>query len=219
MLFRQTIAYCESSERFYPGAFARQLVTLWTDVSVTLQRIGEHDQAITALDQALAAGAATASPQDFAWTLVQRGNALDMSERAAEAIQDYDKAISLFETLPDHNHLPEYSSALFNLAVTLSKSGNPQRAVELYDRVVDIREADVKEKPNWNASHHLARACLNRSIALRRLKRFEDAEASSEKALNIWKRLVEVEGHVDLGPYQYQALMEVGCAGAGLDVD
>jgi tetratricopeptide (TPR) repeat protein len=150
---------------------------------------------------------------------VQYANALDTLERIDEALSSYDHAIAGYEARiesgVDRDTNAEYTSGLLNRAIARARAG-VENAAEDFERVIVARKVAAEEDSAWSNRHALAFAYLASARALRRARRFREAERHAEEALTIWQTLIGEEGHVELGSFQYDALIEVGMAGADL---
>jgi len=202
----------------------------------------EHSDALKAFELAIAFEAEFKAngldedliePRFRANALVQRANVLDHVGHAHQAAADYERAIALLETAEkSYAVVEDLESAKLNLGVTLTGLGDTDRAISLLEAVVASRAARLAssaedagrrfglDRPvgdDWELRHRLAFAHYSLANALKRAGRLELAEASAEQAHEIWKRLVEDEGHAQLGQYQFHAMMQIAMIGVDND--
>ena len=98
---------------------------------------------------------------DYAEALYNRGNALQVLKRYAEALASYDRALTV---------RPDYAEALNNRGSALHELKRYDEALASYDRALTLR-------PDY------AEALYNRGNALQELKRYAEALASYDRAL------------------------------------
>ena len=147
---------------------------------------------------------------------VQLANALDHVGRLPEAVTAYDDAITL---LAGGGGAPnELSSAHLNKGTALSRAQDFAAAEASVREAIRMREGD-RESADWRERHALAFAHLTLSRVLRGRGAYADAEAAADAALALWEQLVQHEGHVQLGQFQYTAMMEGASAGAEIGLD
>jgi tetratricopeptide (TPR) repeat protein len=167
-------------------------------------------------------------PRLRAHALVQRANVLDRTGLGHRAVEDYLSAIALLEaTGRSQTVAEELESAKLNLGVTLIGLGDAARAIPLLEAVVAARAEKVAARADdadrfgqsrpvdgdWEPRHRFAFAQYTLATALDRAGRSEAAKQSALRAHDIWKQLVEEEGHTQLGQYQYHSMMQIGMIG------
>ncbi len=204
------------------------------DRGVAFSIADEHKEALKAFElafafvadfQAIGLDEDLIEPKFRANALVQRANVLDSIGASQQGVADYERAITLLETAQDPFTVAEdLESAKLNLGVTLTRLNDTHRAIPHLEAVVAARSARLaskeedggrrfrRERPvgaDWEPRHRLAFAHHSLASALSRAGQSERAMASAEQAHEIWKRLVEDEGHAQLGQYQYHAMMQV----------
>jgi tetratricopeptide (TPR) repeat protein len=154
---------------------------------------------------------------------------LDHLGHGYQAAADYERAIALLEAADETNAVTEeLESAKLNLGVTLTRLDDTERAIPLLEAVVAARTARLapraeetnrrfrRDRPvdgDWEPRHRLAFALYSLATALDRSGQSKRARASAERAHEIWKQLVEDEGHAQLGQYQYHAMMQTAMIG------
>lgn len=166
-------------------------------------------------------------PNIRADALIQRANVLDNIGRGHQAVADYEHAIALLEAAAESYEVSEIlESAKLNLGVTLNRLNDTDRSILILEAVVAARASRLapraedactgRRRPisgDWEPRHRLAFAHYSLANALNRAGQSERATESAEQAHEIWKRLVEDEGHAHLGQYQYHAMMQIGMIG------
>jgi serine/threonine protein kinase len=213
----------ESSRSLAPALrdkLADELFTLFAEYGVVCLASRRAPEAVRSLRKAFSFQKATnapIAPSMAAWAHIQLGNALDAdADGSEEAISAYRSAVAILEAEPWETAL--LSTALLNEGITHMRRREFAAAESCIRRAVDIR-APAAEAPSWEERHDLAYALLTMSKALRGRHEFAAAEESADQALRLWEQLVEREGHVQLGQYQYEALMETAQAGAEIGFD
>jgi hypothetical protein len=98
---------------------------------------------------------------------------------------------------------------MLNKAVTLMRLGRPHESLPLLERVIDARRQAAQGSHDWEDRHRLASALFVRGECLRVTGRGADARAALEEAHSIWKHLVEIEGHTELGDNQVRAMVAI----------
>lgn len=133
--------------------------------AVMLRELGRHDQALTAIDQALA----LKPDHPEAW--ISRGTALRELGRPAEALASLDRAIALKPAA----------------AETHGARGNALNDLDRHAEAIESYEHAIALRPDY------VEALSNQSVALHGLGRHDDALALADRALAI--RPDYAEGH------------------------
>jgi tetratricopeptide (TPR) repeat protein len=94
--------------------------------------------------------------------------------------------------------------------------GRFSEAIDYYDEVIGIYRRLVEVEGRVELENDLARALMNKGIALLYLGRFSEAIDYYDEVIGIYRRLVEVEGRVELENDLATALMNKGIALSGL---
>jgi serine/threonine protein kinase len=213
-----------------------------TDRGVALDIADRHEEAFEAIELAFAfeselhangVDQELIKPKFRASALVQRANALDRIGRSHQALADYERAIAILEAVEEPYAVAEdLESAKLNMGVTLIRLDDTDRAIPLLEAVVAARAARLAPRVedaerwfrreravggDWEPRHRLAFAQHSLASAFARAGQTDRAKASAEQAHEIWKRLVEDEGHAQLGQYQYHAMIQVAMIGADDD--
>ena len=183
-----------------------------------LAELERHDEAITALDRALALKPDDASAwgrlgdllrgrgmaeraasayrelvrltPDLADAHNNLGNLLDELDRPGEALEAYGKAIE---------NRPDYAEAHYNLANSLQHQGKIGAALRAWERAIEI-------KPDF------AEAIYNRANALRLCMRYEEAVVAYRRALDIrpgWAEALMNLGNAKLDQGDYDGAMAI----------
>lgn len=200
-----------------------ELFIVYCEQGVTCMGIERYDEALRSLDHAFAFEQAARERWGVeldthwrGWGSVQLANALDHVGRLSEAVAAYDVAIAL---LADGGGAPqELSSAHLNKGIALSRAREFTAAEVPIREAIRMREPD-RESADWRERHALAFAQLSLSQVLRGRGAYAEAEAAADDAHALWEQLVQHEGHVQLGQYQYMAMMAAASAGAEIGLD
>lgn len=122
---------------------------------------GSGIEALNSCDRALAV-----APDDASlWTI--RGAILhEQLKRTSEALESHDRAIAL---------APSYTLALYNRCVVLI-------ALERYSEAVESCDSALKGDGRWGQATP-AQALMNQGLALRRLRRYQEALVDYDRAL------------------------------------
>lgn len=146
---------------------------------------GDYDAARAHLDRGLAiVDRPDADPRVRSGLLVGKGQLLDDLGRFDDAIEVLTEALAIRERElgPDH---PDVADACNDLAIVMRKSGEPHRAVALYERALRIRRAHAATD-----RVQIAYALNNLGIVRRTLGDYAEARACYEESNRIKEEIL-----------------------------
>lgn len=89
-------------------------------------------------------------------------------------------------------------------------------AIKAYDRAVVFLERLVEVEGRRELAEHLAKACVNKAIALRKVREYQIAVSTNDRAIAILEQMVGVEGRHEVKHILARAYVNKGNALAGL---
>jgi tetratricopeptide (TPR) repeat protein len=122
-----------------------------------------------------------------------KGVSLDSLGKLNEAIAEYDKAISILQSLVDNGRTElanDLAMAFLNKGVSLHSLGKLSDAIVEYDKAIAIRN-DLFENGRTELANELATAYTNKGFSLDNLGKLNEAILEHDKAIAILKPLVE----------------------------
>lgn len=213
------------------------LFTIHIDQGVTYIKLEQYLEGQNSFEKGieiLETHSVNVDEQKLAWAYTQYANCLDCLGEIDKALGLYDRSINLYiKQNPSILILDELSSSYLNKAICLQKLANKEsETLTLMDECVEIRKNIISEnfimndrasgfqflsnseipelpsgKVNWMNFHRMAFAYYTRSIELDKVKKFDLALTDIQTAHDIWKDLVEGQGHSELGSFQFNAMM------------
>jgi len=179
------------------AAFQRQLGALedaHIDLDEAIELLDSRDTRLSSERQASLAGA-----------LTNRGNVRWQASRLAEAVEDYDRALSNLDQLPLHDpsRKAQIPCVLMNRGIALREMGrfsqatvDCSQALQMYRDLVGSRTGDLEPA--------LASALINRGNVLADQQRHEEALQDFAEAIQICERLIQ-SGRVEMSPLMAHA--------------
>jgi tetratricopeptide (TPR) repeat protein len=119
------------------------------------------------------------NPRMVAWSLRNLGPALHRAGRYDEAIACYERALGIFDEVPDVVH---QALTRMNLGIVYSLTGSSERALALY----------AQAEPVFRAAQDDMRLALlsgNRGYAHRQLSQWQAAEDAYRQSIELWKQI------------------------------
>ncbi|MFE4973333.1 tetratricopeptide repeat protein [Kitasatospora sp. NPDC056651] len=145
-----------------------------------LQGGGRPEEAVRLFTEAENVARAAGDRHNEASALADKAPALEELGRAKEALRALTRAAQLFAEVGDHYRK---AGTLINRGVVITRSGGTaKKAVALFAQAVEILVAE-------EATHDLATARANLSLALASAGRFEGATAEAAKAVEVFRAL------------------------------
>ena len=131
---------------------------------------------------------------DLAKAYMNTGNALDKLGRLNEAVDEYDKAIAIFEDSFNEQNRDELADdlAMANMSKGFAfwSLGRFNKAIDEYDKAIAIIEDLVNKQNRKELANKLAQAFGGKGIAFNRLGRLNEAVDEINKAIAIYEDLV-----------------------------
>lgn len=153
---------------------------------------------------------------DLAMSYMNRANILCESHKTEEALDDYNKAIEIYERVVSFNvpfDLSSLAKAYMNQASALHKI-NPENALKQYEKAIQIYEHLVYNEKHFGFSHNLAMTYLNKGILLLEHTSDKTNEALNyfEKAIQIYEDLIYLKARSEFSKYLADAYRKAGDA-------
>lgn len=196
---RERLVVEEQQEQFADG-----LAVLYMNKGVALGALEKPDHAVFAYDQAI----------DLLSRLIRDRSRRDLDKDLARAYQNkamslkdsmsfvqsfrcYDDAIAIFERLIRDGRREvriDLAGAWMNKASLFLDLGHKQDNIEISRRAVALLEELVTSEGRTELSHLLARAYTKMGNALLVAEDYEAGIAQSDRAVELWKRVVNLDG-------------------------
>jgi tetratricopeptide (TPR) repeat protein len=140
------------------------------------------------------------------WVLISASYQFSIKQRHRPTLACTERAERLAKHLVEVEGRMELANdlagALINKGVALRDLGRHKEAIDCHDEAIGIYRRLVEVEGRMELANDLAGALINKGVALRDLGRHKEAidcyEEAIEKAIEIRRRLVEVEGRVKL---------------------
>lgn len=164
-----------------------------------LQRqLGALDDAHSDLDEAIAlfdsSGPRLPSDQlaNLVGALMNRGNVLWQASRLAEAIKDYDRALTILDRMPrrDHTRRVLTTRVLMNRAIALHEMGRFSEAVGYCNQALQMCR-DLVASGGSDLELVLPSVLINRGNVLADQQNYEDALQDFTEAIAVCERLIQ----------------------------
>lgn len=196
---RERLVVEEQQEKFADG-----LAVLFMNRGVALGALNRHDFAVSAYDQALGLLLRLKNEQgrrdldkDLARAYQNKAMSLKDLMRFVQSFRCYDDAIAVFERLIKNGHREvrvDLAGAWMNKASLFLDVGHKQDNIEISRRAVALMEELVTSEGRTELSHLLARIYTTMGNALLVSEDYEAGMALSDRAVELWKRVVNLDG-------------------------
>jgi len=160
------------------------IARVYHDVGLMLYHMLDSDAAIAQYNEAILlkiAAGGEKSPS-LAATYNNLGVAYDDNGDYDEAIEQYEKALDIYEIHPAYKAHPETATTYNNLGIAYRKKGEYDKAIELYKKALGI-----KEQVYGKTHPETARTYNNLGDAYRNKGVYDKAIEQFEKALDIYE--------------------------------
>ena len=141
---------------------------------------------------------------------MNKGVVLRNLQRIPEALEEYDKAIAIWERLVHHEqqtHLAnELAKAYLNKGNALQNLQQLTEALEGYDKAIAIWERLVHHEQQTHLANELATAYMNKALLLEKQKEWGAALDGYEAAVQLSRLCVENLGMFRIAPELLQTL-------------
>ena len=209
---RERLVIEEQQEKFADG-----LAVLYMNKGVALAALDQREYAVSTYDQAIDVLSRLISEQarrdldkDLARAYQNKAMSLKALMRFVQAFQCYDHAIAVFERLIQDGRREvrvDLAGACMNKASLFLDLGYKQENIEISRRAVALMEELVTSDGHTELSHLLARAYTKIGNALLLAEDYEVGLALSDRAVELWKRVVNLDGrHEFLAEFQQAEL-------------
>jgi tetratricopeptide (TPR) repeat protein len=143
-----------------------------------------------------------------------KGNALSNLGKLNKAIDEYDKAIAIYQRLVKEENRDELANSLatafMNKGTVLSQVGKLNEAIDEYNKAIEIRRRLIEEENRDELVDDLAMAIMNKGNTLADLGKVNEAIVEYDKAIEIRRRLVKEENRDELADHLAMAIMNKG---------
>ncbi|MFZ3568774.1 tetratricopeptide repeat protein [Streptomyces sp. BH097] len=182
-----------------PDTFLPDLALSLNNLSIRLGRLGRHEDALTAIEEAVTArrGLAKARPDaylpDLASSLNNLAVQLARVGRQEQALTAAEEAVTVYRKLAETRpgaHLPDLASTLNNLAIQLGGFGRHEDALTAAEEAVTVRRGLAEARPDAYLPG-LASSLNTLAVQLGGLGRHEDALTASEAAVTARRGLAK----------------------------
>ena len=209
---RERLVVEEQQEKFADG-----LAVLYMNKGVALAALDQREYAVSTYDQAIDILSRLIREQsrrdldkDLARAYQNKAMSLKALMRFVQAFQCYDHAIAVFERLIQAGRREvrvDLAGACMNKASLFLDLGHKQEIIEISRRAVALMEELVTNEGHAELSHLLARAYTKLGNALLVAEDYEAGIALSDRAVELWKRVVNLDGrHEFLAEFQQAEL-------------
>lgn len=172
----RAIQFWEEAMKLFDGSNPVELASMLSQAGLCYCQSGQREHAVIPLRAAVNIFRKCPGDPRLATTLITLGNALRKSS-PAEAEDCYKEVAELLMAKGQHESA---TVAWNNLGVLCSKQGRDAESLEYYQQVLQVREASSR-----TPTELLGTALNNIANAHRRLKRFEEARQSIERAITL----------------------------------
>ena len=209
---RERLVVEEQQEKFADG-----LAVLYMNKGVALAALDQREYAVLTYDQAIDVLSRLIREQsrrdldkDLARAYQNKAMSLKALMRFVQAFRCYDHAIAVFERLIQAGRREvrvDLAGACMNKASLFLDLGHKQENIEISRRAVALMEELVTSEGHTELSHLLARAYTKIGNALLLAEDYEEGIALSDRAVELWKRVVSLDGrHEFLTEFQQAEL-------------
>jgi len=169
------------------------IARVYHDVGLMLYHMLDSDAAIAQYNEAILlkiAAGGEKSPS-LAATYNNLGVAYDDNGDYDEAIEQYEKALDIYEIHPAYKAHPETATTYNNLGIAYRKKGEYDKAIELYKKALGIYE----NHPAYKAHPETAKTYNNLGAAYGAKGDYDEAIEQFEKALGIYENHPAYKAH------------------------
>lgn len=185
-------------------SFADGLAVLYMNKGVALAALGRREYAVSTYDEAIEVMSRLINEhgrrdldRDLARAYQNKAMSLKALMRFVEAFRCYDHAIAIFERLIQDGRREvrvDLAGACMNKASLFLDLDRQQENIEISRRAMSLMEELVTTEGHAELSHLLARATQKMANALLLAENYKAGLALSDRAVELWKRVVNLDG-------------------------
>lgn len=210
---KQFAPYFNAIDQFYAAGLYEDAATLLYEDIVKLCALGHLKEIINRCR--LLEGKLSEEKLEIG-NFINLGIALDSFGRFNNAMDEYDKAIAIYEELVDDRKRDELANSLAkvhtNKGITLDRLDRSNEAVDEYKKAIAIGAELVNDRKIDELADTLAKAYMNKGVALSRLGRWSEAIYDYDEAITSYENLVNERKRGELANDLASAYLNKGVA-------